>query len=117
MFPQVKYIYTQIEGDTAQENVDFRLYTSDGCSLEGERNGGCVSFSPGQTKAELRVEILPDTLLEGSEVFHLKIEYVRNGMRTRDHRFFTMSITIIDGAQRKSLHHAVDGQYYNSLSP
>lgn len=99
---QVNYIPDLNEESTAMENVDFRLYSSDECSLDGERNGGgCVSFSPGQTRAELRVEILPDTVLEGNEVFYLKIVYVRNGMRTRDHLLFSMTVTIIDGAQRK----------------
>lgn len=104
LISQVKYIYVHREGDTARENIDFRLYITDACSLVGESNGGCVSFSPGQTKAELMVQILPDVELEGNEMFHLKIEYVRNGMRTRDHQFFSMSVTIIDGEQRKILH-------------
>ena len=98
---QVNYIRDLNQESTAEEGVDYRLYTSDECRLDGITTGGCVSFSPGQTQAALTVEILPDKLVEGTEVFYLRIGIVRNGKKTRDHRYFSMSITIIDGAERK----------------
>lgn len=92
--------YSNFPKASAEENVDFRLYSS--CRLEGERDGGCVRFSPGETTASLTVEILPDVLMEGTEVFHLKIEYVRNGRRSKDLQLSSLQVTIIDGALRMS---------------
>lgn len=100
LYPQVKYYHFSSDGDSAEDNVDFRLYTDDGCTLQGESSGGCVRFYPGQTSASLKVLILPDKLLEGDEVFHLKIGYVRNGRRSKDLHFSTLKVTIIDGALR-----------------
>lgn len=88
--------------DTATENVDFQLFTSDECILEGDPTpGGCVSFLPGHITAGLIVEILPDTLLEGNETFHLKIEYARIGRRSKDLSLSTLKVTIIDSSQRE----------------
>ncbi len=98
---QVKYIHVLREADTAVEGEDFRLFTSDDCTLEGERSGGCISFSPGLTQATLRVEILPDSKLEGNETFHLKIEYVRNGRRHDNFHLSNLKVTIIDATERK----------------
>ena len=101
----MKYYYFISDGDSAEENVDFRLYTDDGCMLLGDNSGGCVRFSPGLSSASLKVQILPDKLLEGDEVFHLKIGYVRNGRRSKDLRKSTLKITIIDGASRMYHYH------------
>lgn len=98
----MKYIHIPESRDTAEEGVDFLLFTSDVCTLEGDSTGGgCVSFAPGQTTAGLRVKILPDSILEGNEVFHLKIEYVRQGRRSKDLSRSTLRVTIIDAAQRE----------------
>lgn len=98
----MKYIYLPKDDDTAEENVDFRLFTSDVCILEGDlTQGGCVSFLGGHISAGLTVEILPDTLLEGNETFHLKIEYARNGRRSEVLSLSTLKVTIIDATQRE----------------
>lgn len=85
--------------ESAQKDADYQLYSDNGCRLEGDEDGECVSFSPGQTQAVLRVRIMNDTLLEGNEVFYLKIEYVRNGQRDKKH--YQLKVTIRDGAQRQ----------------
>ena len=97
----MKYFHLPKAEDTAVENVDFKLFTSDNCNLEGEQTGGCVSFAPGQIHAGLTVEILADTIQEGNETFHLKIEYARNGRRSDDLSLSTLKVTIIDAAARK----------------
>lgn len=98
----MKYNHSPQAEDSAVEGKDFRLFSSDNCTLEGDYSpGGCVCFSPGQTTAGLLVEILPDTLLEGNEVFHLKIEFVRGGRRSDNLQLSYLQVTIIDAAQRE----------------
>ena len=104
MSVQVKYIHVSRTGDRAAEGKDFRLFTNDSCTLEGESSSsGCISFSPGVTKTTLLVEILPDSELEGNETFHLKIQYVRNGRRHDNFRRSNLKVTIIDATERKSI--------------
>ena len=91
-------------GDTAVEGKDYLLYThaSPGCSLEGDHTpGGCVQFSPSQTSISLSVVILPDTILEGDEVFHLRIVYVREGRKSPEFYRSTLTFTILDATKRE----------------
>lgn len=88
-------------------DADYRLFkisSGDACKLEGDESpGGCVRFSPGQTTATLRILILPDLSLEGNEIFHLRIIYVRNGRRSRYLYLSTLRIIILDATRRKIL--------------
>ena len=80
--------------DRATPGEDFALFTSGVCG-EGV---GCVDFASSQTEVELAVRIIPDTLREGNESFHLYISDVRNGKRGQHE---LLRITIIDAAQRE----------------
>lgn len=57
-----------------------------------------MTFSPGQVNATLTVEILPDEVLEGDEIFHLVIAYVRDGRYSQQR---TLKITILDASERE----------------
>ncbi len=96
MLGQVRYSLILRDGDNATENVDYRLYIHDTCTLMGDT--GCVSFAPGDTRATIGVDILPDTLLEGNEVFHIRLVYE---MGIPDIDKTILKVTIIDGAHRK----------------
>ena len=101
---QVKYNNHTKDEDSAEKGVDFRLFTDRDCTLEGDYSpGGCVRFAPGQTVAILSVEILPDRLVEGDEVFHLRIIYVRDGRRSNNLQQSILKVTILDATQRKNM--------------
>ncbi len=90
-------------GDTAVEGEDYILYTSSrvDCFLEGDDSPGwCVQFSPGQTAITLTVDILPDSILEGDEVFHLRIVYVREGRKSGLFFRSTLAFRILDATNR-----------------
>lgn len=57
-----------------------------------------MDFASGQTEVELAVRIIPDTLREGNESFHLHISNLRNGKRGQHE---LLRITIMDAAKRE----------------
>ena len=80
--------------DHATPGDDFMLFSTGNCG-EGV---GCVDFASGQTEVELAVRIIPDTLREGNESFHLHISNLRNGKRGQHE---LLRITIMDAAKRE----------------